>query len=62
MYQSCRNALVEGLAKAGWDIEKPEATMFVWAGIPEWFRKMGSLEFSKYLIKEAKVAVSPLQK
>jgi alanine-synthesizing transaminase len=59
MYQSRRDALVEGLGKAGWPIEKPKATMFVWAGIPEGFRKMGSLEFSKYLIKEARVAVSP---
>ncbi len=59
MYQSRRNVLIEGLEKAGWHIEKPKATMFVWAEIPEPFRKMGSIEFSKYLIKEAKVAVSP---
>ncbi len=59
MYQSRRDVLIEGLNKAGWAIEKPKATMFVWAEIPEPFRKMGSLEFSKYLIKEAKVAISP---
>ncbi len=59
MYQSRRDVLVEGLDKAGWRIEKPKATMFVWAEIPEPFRKMGSLEFSKHLIKEAGVAVSP---
>jgi alanine-synthesizing transaminase len=47
------------LGKAGWNIEKPKATMFVWAEIPEPFRKMGSIEFSKYLIQEARVAVSP---
>jgi alanine-synthesizing transaminase len=59
MYQSRRDVLVDGLDKAGWRIEKPKATMFVWAEIPEPFKKMGSLEFSKYLIKEAAVAVSP---
>ncbi len=59
MYQSRRDALLGGLAKAGWQIEKPKATMFVWARSPETFRKMGSLEFSKYLIQKAGVAVSP---
>jgi alanine-synthesizing transaminase len=59
MYQSRRDALIDGLGKAGWNIEKPKATMFVWGEIPEPFKKMGSLEFSKHLIKEAKVAVSP---
>jgi alanine-synthesizing transaminase len=59
MYQSRRNVLVDGLDKVGWRIEKPKATMFVWAEIPDPFKKMGSLEFSKYLIKEAAVAVSP---
>jgi len=43
----------------GWKVEKPKATMFVWAPIPEPFRKMGSLEFTKLLLQEAKVAVSP---
>ncbi len=59
MYQSRRDVLVDGLAKAGWEIEKPKATMFVWAEIPERFRKMGSLEFCKKLIRDAGVAVSP---
>ncbi len=59
MYQSRRDVLIDGLDKAGWKVEKPRATMFVWAEIPEPFKKMGSLEFSKHLIKEAKVAVSP---
>src|SRR5512143_3953288 len=53
-YQSRRDVLVNGLAKAGWEIEKPKATMFVWAEIPERFRKQGSLEFCKRLIKEAR--------
>ncbi len=59
MYQSRRDVLVDGLNKAGWPIEKPKATMFVWAEIPERFRKGGSLEFCKRLIKDAGVAVSP---
>jgi len=59
VYQSRRNVLIKGLKQAGWDIEPPKATMFVWAEIPEPFRKMGSLEFAKYLIAEAGVAVSP---
>jgi alanine-synthesizing transaminase len=59
MYQSRRDVLIDGLDKAGWNIEKPKATMFVWAEIPEPFKKMGSIEFAKYLIKEAGVAVSP---
>ncbi|MFI5323331.1 MAG: aminotransferase class I/II-fold pyridoxal phosphate-dependent enzyme, partial [Thermodesulfobacteriota bacterium] len=59
LYKSRRDKLVEGLGKAGWKIPKPQGTMFVWAEIPEQFRSMGSLEFSKLLIEEAKVAVSP---
>jgi alanine-synthesizing transaminase len=58
-YQKRRNTLISGLNKAGWEIRPPKATMFVWAKIPEQFRKMGSLEFCKFLIKESKVAVSP---
>jgi alanine-synthesizing transaminase len=58
-YESRRNALVKGLLKAGWNVEPPKATMFVWAEIPAPFKKMGSLEFSTFLIKEAGVAVSP---
>jgi len=59
VYQERRNTLINGLERVGWKIEKPKATMFVWAKIPDNFTKMGSLEFSKLLIKEAKVAVSP---
>jgi alanine-synthesizing transaminase len=58
-YRQRRDALVDGLERIGWHIEKPKATMFVWARIPEQYRKMGSVEFSKMLIKTAKVAVSP---
>jgi alanine-synthesizing transaminase len=58
-YQSRRDVLLKGLGQAGWTVEPPRATMFLWAPIPEPFRKMGSLEFSKFLLKEAKVAVSP---
>jgi alanine-synthesizing transaminase len=58
-YEERRNVLIQGLNSAGWIVEPPKATMFVWAQIPEPFRKMGSLEFAKYLINEAKVAVSP---
>jgi len=59
MYQSRRDVLCDGLKAAGWDVEKPKATMFVWAKIPERFAELGSMEFSKILLKEAKVAVSP---
>lgn len=59
VYERRRNILVKGLKQAGWVIEPPKATMFAWAGIPEAFKKMGSLEFCKMLIKNAGVAVSP---
>lgn len=59
MYQSRRDVLCEGLNQAGWAVTPPKATMFVWAKIPEPFASMGSLEFSKLLLNEAKVAVSP---
>ncbi len=59
MYQRRRDVLCEGLSAIGWQVEKPKATMFVWAPIPEQYREMGSLEFSKKLIRDAKVAVSP---
>ena len=59
VYKNRRDVLVEGLNKIGWEIEKPKATMFVWAPIPEKFKQMGSLDFSKVLLKEGKVAVSP---
>jgi alanine-synthesizing transaminase len=59
MYCSRRNVLCEGLNAIGWKVEKPKATMFVWAPIPEQYKHLGSLEFSKKLLQEAKVAVSP---
>jgi len=59
VYQQRRNTLINGLERIGWKIEKPKATMFVWAKIPDNFTTIGSLEFSKLLIREAKVAVSP---
>ena len=58
-YRKRRDVLVNGLNRIGWEIEKPKGTMFVWAKIPDSFQKMGSVEFSKMLIREAKVAVSP---
>ncbi|HED17940.1 MAG TPA: aminotransferase class I/II-fold pyridoxal phosphate-dependent enzyme, partial [Gammaproteobacteria bacterium] len=54
-----RDVLCDGLNGAGWAVEKPRATMFVWAPIPEQYRAMGSLEFTKKMLQEAKVAVSP---
>ena len=59
LYKSRRDELCDGLNRIGWTIEKPLATMFVWAKIPKKFEHLGSLEFSKMLISEAKVAVSP---
>ncbi|MEW6777748.1 MAG: aminotransferase class I/II-fold pyridoxal phosphate-dependent enzyme [Bdellovibrionota bacterium] len=58
-YRQRRDWLCTGLNRAGWPVEPPKATMFVWAPIPEEFKKMGSMEFSKLLLREAKVAVSP---
>jgi len=58
-YQRRRDVLVDGLNRLDWKVDKPLATMFVWARIPEAFRAMGSLEFSKLLLSKAKVAVSP---
>jgi alanine-synthesizing transaminase len=59
VYRSRRDVLVEGLNRAGWQVEKPRATMFVWAEIPPAHAQMGSLEFSKFLLTKAQVAVSP---
>lgn len=59
MYRKRRDVLCEGLNEIGWEVTPPKATMFVWAKIPPQFESMGSLEFSKHLLKEAKVAVSP---
>ncbi len=58
IYQKRRDVLVEGLNKIGWEVEKPKGSMFVWAKIPEWVG-MNSLDFSMFLLREAKVAVSP---
>ena len=59
VHRKRRDVLVDGLNKIGWSVPKPRGTMFVWAQIPETFRAMGSLEFAKLAIQEAKVAVSP---
>jgi len=59
MYQKRRDSLLDGLDRAGWHIPRPKGTMFVWAEIPAPAKKMGSVEFSKYLLQEAQVAVSP---
>jgi len=59
MYRSRRDVLCDGLKAAGWAVDPPRATMFVWARIPEPYRGMGSIEFSKKLLREARVAVSP---
>jgi alanine-synthesizing transaminase len=58
-YKSRRDTLVDGLKRIGWEIEKPLGTMFVWAKIPDQYRHMRSMEFTKLLLKKAKVAVSP---
>ena len=59
LYRRRRDVLVDGLASAGWQVPRPTATMFVWAPLPRAFREAGSLSFSKQLLQEAKVAVSP---
>ncbi|HWQ94790.1 MAG TPA: alanine transaminase [Gammaproteobacteria bacterium] len=59
MYRSRRDVLCEGLNALGWPVEKPKASMFVWAPIPDPYKHLGSLEFSKRLLEDAKVAVSP---
>ena len=59
LHRKRRDVLVDGLNKLGWKVPKPKGTMFVWAPIPDSFKSLGSLEFSKLLIQEAKVAVSP---
>jgi alanine-synthesizing transaminase len=58
-YQARRDVLVSGLRALGWMVEQPKATMYVWAKIPERYQHLGSLEFAKKLMSEAKVAVSP---
>jgi len=59
MYQKRRDVLATGLHRAGWHVEKPRGSMFLWAQIPERYREIGSLEFSKLLLEKALVAVSP---
>jgi alanine-synthesizing transaminase len=59
IYHSRRDALIDGLARAGWEIEAPKGTMFVWAPIPAAYEELGSLDFAKLLVKDAQVAVSP---
>jgi alanine-synthesizing transaminase len=59
IYKGRRDTLITGLNRVGWEVPAPRATMFVWAEIPDQFKSMGSVEFSKLLIREAKVAVSP---
>lgn len=59
MYKARRDVLCEGMNRIGWKVEPPKATMFVWAEIPDKYKKIGSLEFCKLLIDKAKVAVSP---
>jgi alanine-synthesizing transaminase len=59
IYQSRRDALCDGLERIGWEVTRPKGTMFVWAPIPEPYKDMGSLEFSKYLVAQGNVATSP---
>lgn len=59
VYEERRDVLIEGLNQAGWPVEPPKGSMFVWARVPEAFAHMGSLEFAKLLMEEARVAVSP---
>jgi alanine-synthesizing transaminase len=59
VYQGRRDVLVSGLNGMNWKVDNPKATMYIWAPIPEPYRAMGSLEFSKKLLADAKVAVSP---
>jgi alanine-synthesizing transaminase len=58
-YESRRNVLVKGLHEAGWMVEVPKASMYIWAYIPEAYRHLGSLEFARLLLDKAKVCVSP---
>src|SRR6187402_1369582 len=59
VYESRRNALVDGLGRIGWEVERPRGTMFVWAPIPEPYRELGSIEFAKLIVNDCDVAVSP---
>ncbi len=59
VYKTRRDALVEGLSLGGWDVDIPEATMFIWAKLPKAYEHIGSMEFAKIMLKEAEVAVAP---
>jgi alanine-synthesizing transaminase len=59
LYRDRREVLIKGLVDAGWNVPSPPATMFAWAPLPDHFKHLGSIEFSKLLLREAKVAVSP---
>jgi len=59
IYQNRRDVLVDGLCRAGWPVESPKGSMFLWAPLPERFKQLGSLEFAKMLMEKALVAVSP---
>ncbi|CAK7192747.1 Glutamate-pyruvate aminotransferase AlaC [Commensalibacter sp. Nvir] len=59
LYKDRRDTIIKGLSKAGWDVPSPPASMFAWAPIPDFFKPLGSVEFSKLLLKEAQVAVAP---
>ena len=59
MYKERRDILAEGLLDAGWNVTVPEASMFLWAPLPEAYRRVGCLEFSKLMLKHADVAVAP---
>jgi alanine-synthesizing transaminase len=59
MYKKRRDVLVEGLCRAGWPVQSPRGTMFLWAPVPERYKDLGSLEFAKLLMEKALVAVSP---
>ena len=59
IYRGRRDALVDGLARVGWHVPRPQGTMFAWARIPEPYRELGSLDFALLLAREARVAVSP---
>jgi len=59
LYRSRRDVLAKGLHEAGWMVDVPKASMYIWAKIPEFYHELGSLEFAKKLLAQAKVAVSP---
>ena len=59
VYESRRNAMVDGLARIGWEVHRPRGTMFVWARIPEPYRDLGSIEFATHMVRRCDVAVSP---